>query len=155
MATLKCPECGQVFNEKQDECPNCGYPAYECNADTRFNESPKNEHTAMGSTNQRNVFSKYGRRTTDTGYSNETAIAGYADLVFVCATIGAVILYIAVVIICANIGGKNSSEVAVTVGILGFIVTAIYIALIYIAKAFIKIYANISINLHEINMKLK
>lgn len=30
MGKLKCVECGQIFNENQDECPNCGCPASEC-----------------------------------------------------------------------------------------------------------------------------
>lgn len=30
MGKLKCTECGQIFNENQNECPNCGCPASEC-----------------------------------------------------------------------------------------------------------------------------
>lgn len=30
MGKLKCAECGQIFNENQNECPNCGCPASEC-----------------------------------------------------------------------------------------------------------------------------
>ncbi|MDD5870002.1 MAG: DUF805 domain-containing protein [Bacteroidales bacterium] len=30
MGKLKCVECGQIFNENQNECPNCGCPASEC-----------------------------------------------------------------------------------------------------------------------------
>ena len=30
MGMLECAECGQIFNENQNECPNCGCPASEC-----------------------------------------------------------------------------------------------------------------------------
>lgn len=30
MGKLKCAECGQIFNENQNVCPNCGCPASEC-----------------------------------------------------------------------------------------------------------------------------
>lgn len=30
MAQLKCTECGNVFNDTLDACPNCGCPASEC-----------------------------------------------------------------------------------------------------------------------------
>lgn len=30
MGKLKCTECGQILNENQNECPNCGCPASEC-----------------------------------------------------------------------------------------------------------------------------
>ena len=94
-----------------------------------------------------------GTRTTNTGYSNEKAIAGYADVIFICATVGCVALYIAVIFLITRF--VDSTEAIVGVSVFGGIITAIYIVLFYIAKAFIKIYANISINLHEINMKLK
>ena len=30
MEKLKCTECGQLFDDNQKECPNCGNPASEC-----------------------------------------------------------------------------------------------------------------------------
>jgi len=30
MGKLKCAECGQIFNDNLNECPNCGCPASEC-----------------------------------------------------------------------------------------------------------------------------
>ena len=30
MRKIKCKECGQVFNDNLNECPNCGCPASEC-----------------------------------------------------------------------------------------------------------------------------
>ena len=151
MAQIKCIDCGQVFNDTLKECPKCGCPVNECDV---LNPTILNNSDKMGDTETRNA-SNYSNvsSTTDTGYLNEKAVAGYADFVFICASVGGVALYIAILIIVARFA--KSVDAAVGVYIFGAIVLAIYIILLYIAKAFIKIYANISINLHEINMKLK
>lgn len=36
---MKCKECGQVFNDNLNECPNCGCPASECEGITTGNKS--------------------------------------------------------------------------------------------------------------------
>lgn len=161
MAQIKCIECGQIFNDKLEDCPKCGCPASESEVlnETLANESkilyetPINEYVAKeNAEDNNNHITSNEIRTTDTGYLNEKAVAGYADIIFICASTGCLLLYIAILVVCGN---TTKAETTTTVGIVGFIIMAVYIVLFYIAKAFIKIYANISINLHEINMKLK
>lgn len=150
MAQITCTECGQIFDEKLEYCPKCGCPASESKI---LNETPVNKNVTKGNAEDKNkrIISNE-THTTDTGYLNEKAIAGYADFIFICASIGCLLLYI---VILAVFGNTTDAKTTTTVGIVGFVIMAVYIVLFYIAKAFIKIYANISINLHEINMKLK
>lgn len=43
MEHLKCTECGQLFNEGLNNCPNCGCPASECKAaDGNPNDATEN-----------------------------------------------------------------------------------------------------------------
>lgn len=161
MAQIKCIECGQIFDDKLEDCPKCGCPASEKEVlnDTPVSEneilkpSQTNEHVAKGNTEYKsNRITSNETSTTDTGYLNEKAVAGYADFIFICASIGCILLYIVILVV---FGNTTNAKTTMAVGLVGFIIMAIYIVLFYIAKAFIKIYANISINLHEINMKLK
>ena len=45
MGKLKCIECGQIFNDNLNECPNCGCPASECEKieENYSNNNVKNE----------------------------------------------------------------------------------------------------------------
>lgn len=172
MAQIKCIECGQIFDDKQEDCPKCGCPASEsevlnetlANENEILNEIPVNENEILKPPHMSEHITKEdaedknkqiisnGTSTTDTGYLNEKAVAGYADFIFICASIGCLLLYIVILVV---FGNTTDAKTTTTVGIVGFIIMAVYIVLFYIAKAFVKIYANISINLHEINMKLK
>ena len=157
MAKIKCIECGQIFNDKLEDCPKCGCPASESEVlietPVAKSEILNEPHVAKGNAeDNNNHITSNEICTTDTGYLNEKAVAGYADIIFICASIGCLLLYIAILVVCGN---TANAETTTAVGIVGFIIMAVYIVLFYIAKAFIKIYANISINIHEINMKLK
>lgn len=39
MGSLKCIECGQIFDDKLNDCPNCGCPKSEC--ETVCDDNPK------------------------------------------------------------------------------------------------------------------
>lgn len=43
MAMLRCPECGQIFDERQDACGNCGCPSYECEIYSVSEQERQNE----------------------------------------------------------------------------------------------------------------
>ena len=140
MAQVKCTECGQLFNDDTlNACPNCGYPASECV--TIHNE------TNMDSSNL---------QTTDTGYKHEKVIQRYAMLLFKWTIIGCIIGWFIALIgiattvsISGDLGPILLFIILSPLGILPIIFTA------YIVRAFLTIYANMSINLHELNMKLK
>lgn len=150
MAQIKCIDCGQVFDNKLADCPKCGCPASECEIVT---ETPVKENVAKGDAEDKNKRTVSNEtRTTDTGYLNEKALARCADIIFICASVGYLLLYIVILLVC---GRTIHGVPMLVVSIIGCIITAIYIVGLLIAKAFVKIYANMSINLHEINMKLK
>ena len=177
MAQCKCTECGQLFDKRLAVCPKCGKPVNKCDfTDIEGSDkTPITEHTTGENTKKKNLKNEVnettttaknkekeiatpkheenGIITTDTGYANEKAVAKYADFIFICTTLACIALYIASIYI-VNELGKDSSTTG-KVAFWGVIITAIWIILLYIAKAFIKIYANISINLHELNMKSK
>ena len=150
MAQIRCIDCGQVFDNELADCPKCGCPASECEIAT---ETPVKENVAKGDAEDKNKRTVSNEtRTTDTGYLNEKVVARCADIIFNCALVGYLLLYVVILLVCSRtIHGVPMLVVA----IIGFIITAIYIVGLYIAKAYVKIYANMSINLHEINMKLK
>lgn len=150
MAQIKCFDCGQVFDDKLADCPKCGCPASECEIVT---ETPVKENVAKGDTEDKNKRTVSNEtRTTDTGYLNEKAVARYADIIFNCAFVGCILLYIVILLVC---GHTTDGVTMLVVALIVSIIMAIYIVELYIAKAFVKIYVNMSINLHEINMKLK
>ena len=39
MGKLKCTECGQIFDDSLNECPNCACPASECESVVSHNET--------------------------------------------------------------------------------------------------------------------
>lgn len=136
MVQLKCPDCGQVFDTGKPNCPTCGCPADAC---TRFDpNSQKTEQVANE------------KRTTDTGYVNEKTITTYANIIYWLAVIIGILVWLISVIGMANAFGVNGFAISF---LLGGIILMLYILLAYVARAFIRTFANISINLHELNMK--
>lgn len=43
MGKLKCTECGQIFDDNLNECPNCACPASECEGVAVNNEKAAND----------------------------------------------------------------------------------------------------------------
>ena len=138
MAQVKCTECGQLFNDDTlNACPKCGCPASECV--TIHNE------TNMDSSNL---------QTTDTGYKHEKVIQRYATFLFWFIIIINVLGWIVGMIILSSIDEYTKDAVG-PVFLLGLLLIPLAILVAYIVRAFFMIYANMSINLHELNMKLK
>ena len=133
MVQLKCPDCGQVFDTEKLVCPTCGCPADAC---TEFDPDQK------GTTCE--------KRTTDTGYTHEKTISTYANVIFWLTVILGIIAWIIPIIILTDKGGGDGLAIGFFVG---GIILAIYILIAYVLRAFICTFANISINLHELNMK--
>lgn len=135
MAQLKCTECGHVFEGNLKECPNCGCPAGESKPSRSFSDEVD-----------------FG--TTDTGYEQEKTIKTYADIIWWGAmVIAAIIELITVFISLREIGSVFGSPFMTAVG--GTLLALCWLAIGILVKAFLYIYANISINIHEINMKTK
>lgn len=134
---MKCPDCGRLLEKGQIACPNCGCPAEVCKTEMR-------QKGTVETTSE--------KRTTDTGYVNEKTIKAYADIIFGLSVIFGVSLWICFIYIMAHTYEDNG----LIIGFLfGGIALALHISLAYVSKAFIRTFANISINLHEINNKIQ
>ena len=156
MAQLKCTECGQIFDGNLADCPNCGCPASECvqkldsdlegSKETDNIEQKRNEDVSDCDTFKKNV------KTTDTGYQHEKLLQGYATFLFAILIIVGVVLWLIAMIMASEQGGVGGFIVGFFGG--GIIFLSLR-ASAYIIRAFLMIYANISTNLHEINLKLQ
>lgn len=135
MKNLKCSECGDVFSENHNECPNCGCPASECKPINNLSDEPD-------------------FITTDTGYQQEETIKRYADVIWVISKIFAAVISIVAVIICLRALFDDFS-IGLMVAVSGALTALSCLAIGILVKAVLYIYANISINVHEINMKIK
>lgn len=157
MAQIKCTECGQIFDENLKQCPNCGCPASECKPIEDSTEKTENTNTNNSEPKQTiNANSDFTHRTTDTGYQQEETIKRYADILLSIAKFFAIlILAFAAVIFLNSLIGNFSVGYGIGIAFWGVLSAGlIYVAGI-LTKAFLYIYANISLNIHEINMKLK
>ena len=160
MALIKCSECGQIFDGNLEDCPNCGCPASEFvssitqeldsdlggSTETDNVEQKQNEDISDYDTFKKNA------KTTDTGYQHEKLLQGYATFLFAILIIVGVVLWLSAMFM-ASVQGSVGGYVAGYFG--GPILFLSLMALAHIIRAFLMIYANISINLHEINMKLR
>ena len=146
MNKMKCTDCGHVFDSGLEECPNCGCPANICDNYTE-NVNASNQDYGIPTS----------IKTTDTGYANEKAIKTYANYIFY-ITIGICMLALIITIFALfTITGDSYLDSGYKLLILLriIIICAIFIILTYVFRAFICVIHNISINLHEINMKTK
>lgn len=161
MALVKCTECGNMVSDNAKVCNNCGAPIVAAQV---ANEQVVTAIPVSGPQQpvQRPVqqpmqspvqqpMPASGKRPnfTDTGYNNENAIKIYANICFWIFVVLVVLADIASLVLI----GKLSDEIPTGFIILGVILSPILILLAYVTKAFLVCYANISINLHEINMK--
>lgn len=145
MGMQKCSECGFMFDEKLTECPNCGCPTDESVVPSHIKtEQSRNQNVGLSF--------KSGVETTDTEYKHEEMIKGYASFLFVSWIIAGAILFFSAVIMAS----MDGDEAGVVIGFLiGFIFFLACLLSAYVTKALLMVYANISINLHEINLKLQ
>jgi len=137
MKELRCSKCGKLFDDTHMSCPNCGNPA------------DKNI-----STEKSNVS------TTDTGYQHELTIKRYADVVLTILQVMAVMIAVGITLssVWMMINGLRSgmiegvgfSLLIIAFGLL--IAWSVYIIGL-LTRSFLYVYINISINIHEINMK--
>jgi uncharacterized membrane protein YvbJ len=134
---LKCPECGNKFGDSLTECPNCGCPASECVSCENMTEEPI-------------------QKTTDTGYRQEKTIKVCGDIVLVLFGGLAFILLLLSFGFFARTFSHDAEWMAaysVTASASLFLSSLVFAAIGYVGRAILYVYANISINIHEINMK--
>jgi len=161
MAMIKCSECGQMVSDQARICGNCGAPVVvQRDADQTIMEAipvqepqPRPQPQAAPQQPQYRPQPQYqtqvnqGFQTTDTGYSHERAIKIYANICFWIYTVFVVLAAIGGVVVTAK-------QDNIVIGIAGALILApILIMLAYVFKAMLVVYSNISINLHELNMK--
>lgn len=166
MKQLKCTECGQIFSEKLTDCPNCGCPV---NGDTeRIMESTQMEDID-GQSNQNTYFQQPYQHpvdqipsdddfvTTDTGVENENIIKTYAKVIWIVAVVIAAIAELGIIVSAAGLMKEypRSASFAFLSIIMGTVVVGLFLLAVYVIRAFIMVVHNISINVHEINMKVK
>ena len=65
MSKLKCLDCGQVFNDKFESCPNCGCPASSCEV---YIEEEQTEN--VNNQNNQNTLNKQAESISDTKEDN-------------------------------------------------------------------------------------
>ena len=128
---IKCSECNQIFDEKLKECPNCGCPS---------------EHAQIIESIDKNDCV-----TTDTCYKHERQIQYYANFMYGLSISIGVLILLLFIILGTMVGGGMGFIIGL---ILGGIVFGLMWVFALISKAYLIIYANISVNLHEINMKI-
>ena len=130
MSQVTCNDCGVTYDSNLPSCPECGCP-------TSKNATAPSESSTL---------------TTDTGYTNEHLIMKLAEVAYWSIIIAGVIA-IFVLLACAAVFGGAS---AFLIGLLvGFPLYLLNFWFARIVRAFFMLYANISVNLHEINMKIK
>ena len=135
MALVMCSECGNWFSNSDSNCPKCGFSS---KVDVKNNDVDNRVENET--------------QITDTGYKYEKVIKGCADFLFWSLTIGSFLLYIIWFIVIISNDATGASGFVLFSGIIG---VALCVIVAYIIRAFLMVYSNISINLHEINMKLQ
>ena len=126
MPLIKCPECGHEVSDKAFSCPNCGNP----------------------------INPLHSIETTDTGYQQEETIKRYADAIWAISKVFAALISVVTIILCLR-GLFVDFSISLMVAVIGALIVFSLLAVGILAKAVLYIYANISINVHEINMKIK
>ena len=144
MSKRICPECGYPITDATlKNCPECGFvlevqkeEQEEVSATSASEQPQQAEETVI-----RVVFP-----TTDTGTSSENTIKNYGDFLW-----GTNLFFgIMGIIVCFALIESTHGQ-----SLLGIFVIIILLLWVYVIRAFIRVIHNISINLHEINMKLR
>ncbi len=162
MSNLKCADCGQIFNDRLSECPNCG-----CPVDVNTEHISDSEQVEGNSTQsqQRMEYQQSvnqtsyddGFVTTDTGVENERIIKTYAKVIWIVAVVFAALAEVGIIVQAIALISQYSQATAYAIVsvIGGTIVLGLLLLAIYVLRAFIMVVHNMSINIHEINMKIK
>lgn len=140
MAQIKCTECGQLMPEGVNRCPNCGCPVENAPAEQKATAQPAQETPEV---EQQRTDTVYVFPTTDTGTKYEDTIKTYTDVIWWLN-----VVVVAFLVICTFAYNLMYFPVSVFVG-------ALYLLILYVMLAFIRVFRNISINLREINLKTK
>ena len=140
MAQIKCTECGQLMPEGVNRCPNCGCPVENAPAEQKATAQPAQETPEV---EQQRTDTVYVFPTTDTGTKYEDTIKTYTDVIWWLN-----VVVVAFLVICTFAYNLMYFPVFVFVG-------ALYLLILYVMLAFIRVFRNISINLREINLKTK
>lgn len=149
MAQVKCTKCGQLFNDDTlNACPKCGCPASECvsiHNETNVDSSEK--------TSEAEATVRKDLKTTDTGYEHEKVIQRYATFLFWLIIVIHALWWIGTMVVFGS--SEYTQDMVGRVFLAGLFLLPLTILVAYIIRAFFMIYANMSINLHELNMKLQ
>ena len=145
MEQFRCTECGQMFSLKLEDCPECGCPASECEV-VDVETSPMDAMPDIDKEEQRNDMGM-----SDMGYENEKTVIRFANIIFIFTIIVGVSVFISTLVSAAAVIGGISFATFIggALGASGIILVG------YTLRAFYRIFASMSINLHEINKKLK
>lgn len=144
MAQIKCTECGQLMPEGVNSCPNCGCPVENAPAEQKATAQPAKETPEV---EQQRTDTVYVFPTTDTGTKYENTIKAFTDIIWWFSVVGT--LFTLLIVLSYF---DNFDSVIIFATIIG---SALYLVILYCMLAFIRVIRNISINLHEINMKTK
>ena len=154
MALVKCSECDCWVEDSSVKCPNCEHPVEK----PVSVESVGNNSASEQSGNDAGIYRQTGFPTTDTGYHHERTVRSFAQimlwLIVVVSTIGYIVAVSVAYKFQYSSYGHGSGVVFSTV-FFGLIILGIVIFFAFVMKAFMMVYANISTNIHEINMKLQ
>ena len=149
MALIKCGECGHDVSDSAAFCPSCGCPPKL--KETKVSVEEKNVNVENGTQNNCCCF-RDDMLTTDTEYEHEEVIQKYAAFVYWFTIVVCSLFFVFSVFTYINSG---DSVAAVILLLVAAILTPIVIFYARVARAYAAVYANMSINLHEINMKLQ
>lgn len=149
MALIKCSECDCWVEDSSVKCPNCEHPVEK----PISVESVGNNSASEQSGNDAGIYRQTVFPTTDTEYKHEKVIKGYATFLFWLIIVLTILSCIVTFIFAVNSGNIQFAFPFLAFGIL--IVIPLSVVVAYIIRAFFMVYSNISINLHEINMKLQ
>ena len=123
---IKCKECGQTFEEGLNECPNCGCPASSCVSTAAAETELDCEHEKVV-------------QSLAEGIHSYLMIEGW--FLFIVAIFAG--------LFCGNFG-------TFLLGLLGGgLILSAHIIAAKVIRAFLMVYANISINLFKIERKIK
>ncbi|MBR3283766.1 MAG: hypothetical protein IKI60_00375 [Alloprevotella sp.] len=131
---------GQLMPEGVNRCPNCGCPVENAPAEQKATAQPAQETPEV---EQQRTDTVYVFPTTDTGTKYEDTIKTYTDVIWWLN-----VVVVAFLVICTFAYNLMYFPVFVFVG-------ALYLLILYVMLAFIRVFRNISINLREINLKTK
>ncbi len=174
MSKLKCIDCGQEFDAKFSSCPNCGCPSSSCQI-IEEETAPKEETTYQGSSASEQRYAgqqqqsqqpyhqanpAYGEDvfpTTDTGVENERVIKNYANIIWMVSLALAGLAEVLSIIQVMSIISKYPRAAGMAfLSLIGVtLMLGLFLLAVYLLRAFIMVVHNISINVHEINMKVK